>query len=64
MKDLTRIEPEPETWAMIAEDHLEWLSRDPNKLLEADGLSFVVRLLIHKVNELTDEVNRMKGLEK
>lgn len=64
MKDLTRIEPEPETWDMIAEEQLEWLSRDPNKILEDYGLSFVVRLLIHKVNELTDELNRIKASNK
>lgn len=62
MKDLTRIEPEPELIHSGAV--INWLAIDKNHGLQEHGLTVVVRLLIHKVNELTDEVNRMKGLEK
>lgn len=61
MKDLTRIEPEPEIWTEIGDHELEWLSKSKNHGLEHPGLTTLVRLLIHKVNELTSEVNRMKA---
>lgn len=64
MKDLTRIEPEPETWTEIGDYELEWLSKSKNHALEHLGLTTLVRLLIKKVNELTDELNRIKASNK
>lgn len=61
MKNLTKIQPEPETWPGIGKDHLEWMCSEPNNGIGSEELCYIVRLLIHKVNELTDEVERMKG---
>lgn len=61
MKNLTRIEPEPEVLPELAKRSIEFLSKDTNNALYDYELANVVRLLIHKVNELTEEVERMKG---
>lgn len=63
MKDLTRIEPEPPIDEVFTKEYLKRLS-DKGHILNATSSTDIIRLLIHKVNELTDEVNRMKGLEK
>lgn len=62
MKTLTRIEPEPEHSAKAAESGLVWMIKGKGHSLEDYG--FLIRLLIHKVNELTDEVNRIKADKK
>lgn len=62
MKKITKIEPQPQ--ANDIKPILEWLSESPRNGLGEWQIDAVIRLLIHKVNELTDEVNRMKGLEK
>lgn len=59
MKDLKRIQPEPVH--RDCESELNWLCKEETGVLYDNQLSEVVRLLIHKVNELTDEVNRMKN---
>lgn len=61
MKKLTKIEPQPQ--ANDIKPILEWLSESPSNGLGQHQVDGVIRLLIHKVNELTDEVNRMQGNE-
>lgn len=59
MKELTRIEPEPESYDV---DHtLKWMAEGKNHGLSEWQTDGVIRLLIKKLNELTDEVNRMKN---
>jgi len=58
MKELTRIEPEPEVFDSASLSDLEWLAEKPFHGKEDYG--DLIRLLIHKVNELTDELNRIK----
>lgn len=60
MKDLTRIEPEPPIDGVFTKEYLKRLS-DKGHILNATSSTDIIRLLIHKVNELTDEVNRMKA---
>src|SRR5690606_22969411 len=61
MKKLTKIEPQPEIYSV--EGTLKWLSESPRNGLREELTDGVIRLIIHKVNELTDEVNRMNGFE-
>lgn len=58
MANLTKIQPEPEFRDCSYE--LEWLSKHKNGGLHDYQSSDLIRLLIHKVNELTDEVNELK----
>ena len=60
MKELTRIEPEPEVNEEISIENLKWLSERITHGLCEGGVNHIVRLLVHKVNELTDEVNGIK----
>lgn len=60
MVNLTKIEPEPLVRDCTSE--LEWLSKEKNGGLHDYQSSELIRLLIRKVNELTEEVNRIKGL--
>lgn len=64
MKELTRIEPEPEVPLINADHRLKYLSAHVNNGLHPEDTDILIRLLIHKVNELTDEVNRIKAGEK
>ena len=61
MKKLTKIEPQPQSNDI--KPILEWLSESPINGLGEWQIDGVIRVLIHKVNELTDEVNRMNGFE-
>lgn len=63
MKKLTKIEPQPQVNDI--KPTLEWLSEfNPTKsALGPWETQQVIIMLIHKVNELTDEVNRMNGFE-
>lgn len=61
MKKLTKIEPQPQSYDV--KPILEWLSESPKNGLGEWQIDRVIRLLIHKVNELTEEVNRMQGNE-
>lgn len=60
MKNLTKIEPEPPVDEIFTEEYLKRLS-DKGHVLNDTSSTDIIRLLIHKVNELTDEVERMKG---
>lgn len=63
MKKITKIEPQPQSNDI--KPTLEWLSEfNPTKsALGPWETQQVIIMLIHKVNELTDEVNRMNGFE-
>lgn len=61
MKKLTKIEPQPEIYSV--EGTLKWLSESPRNGLREELTDGVIRLIINKLNELTDEVNRMQGNE-
>lgn len=58
MKELKKIQPEPKILIGAAEGDLEWMSKEIYNGKEDYG--DIIRLLIHKVNELTDEVNVLK----
>lgn len=58
MANLTKIEPEPLFRDCTSE--LEWLSKNKNGGLHDYQCSDLIRLLIHKVNELTEEVKKLK----
>lgn len=60
MKDLTRIEPEPPIDEVFTKEYLKRLS-DKGHILNMTSSTDIIRLLVHKVNELTSEVNRMKA---
>lgn len=64
MKELTRIEPEPQLSEERAQQNLNWLSKGITHGLQEHDIDPIMRLLIHKVNELTDEVNRIKNEKK
>ena len=63
MKHLTRIEPEPPIDEIFTKEYLKRIS-DKGHILNMTSATDIIRLLVHKVNELTDEVNRMKGIDK
>lgn len=60
MKDLTRIEPEPPVDEIFTKEYLKRLS-DKGHILNATSSTDIIRMLIHKVNELTSEVNHLKN---
>lgn len=62
MKNLTKIQPEPPIDEVFTKEYLKRLS-DKGHILNATSSTDIIRLLIHKVNELTDELNRIKGEE-
>ena len=60
MKNLTRIEPEPPVDEIFTKEYLKRLS-DKGHILNMTSATDIIRLLVHKVNELTDELNRIKN---
>lgn len=60
MKKLTKIQPEPQVDETFAKEYLKRLS-DKGHILNMTSATDIIRILVHKVNELTDEVERMKG---
>lgn len=59
MKKLTTIQPFEEIEESEVRDDLQWLAEKSSNKLHDYG--DIIRLLIQKVNELTEEVERMKG---
>lgn len=64
MKELKRIEPQPEINEKHAIKNIEWLSQSLNNGLNPEGVDPIIRLLIGKINDLTDEVNELKEILK
>lgn len=58
MKGLKKIHPEPEVFEISSDSDLEWLAQKHSNSKEDYG--DIIRLLIHKVNELIEEVNNIK----
>lgn len=59
MKNLTKIEPEP--IHRDCDDDLKWIGEEERNGLYDYQCAELIRLLIHKVNELTGEVNKLKS---
>lgn len=56
---MEKITPQPESHdPQIA---LKWLAEKENHMLDTDGLSDIVRVLISKINQLSGEVDYLRN---
>ena len=59
MGNLTKIEPEPPVDLFFTDEYMKRLSNEGH-ILNMTSATDIIRILIHKVNELTEEVNKLK----